>query len=98
MRPEALNTVRSRSNASEITAADVSIDFILDERVRELLTEEHRRYTLLRVNRWLERTRAHNPQSAPFITEREQLLPIPQVVIDTNIDRVLPQNPGYASE
>ena len=95
---EALNTVRSRSNASEITAADVSIDFILDERIRELLTEEHRRYTLLRVNKWLERTRAHNPQSAPFITEREQLLPIPQVVIDTNIDRVLPQNPGYASE
>ncbi len=41
-----LNKVRERSNASSIVAADVNIDFILDERSRELITEEDRRHTL----------------------------------------------------
>src|SRR5690606_38548577 len=49
---EALNTIRRRSNASEITPADVDLDFILDERTRELVAEEHRRWTLLRTGKW----------------------------------------------
>lgn len=92
---ENLNIIRRRANASEITAGDVSIDFILDERTRELLTEEHRRYTLLRLDKWLERTREYNTQSAPYITERDKLLPIPQSVIDANLDTPMEQNPGY---
>ena len=92
---ETLNTLRRRSNASEISAADVTIDFILDERSRELVAEEHRRYTLLRLNKWLERTRAHNHMSGPFISERDRLYPIPQPVIDANLDLELPQNDGY---
>lgn len=92
---ETLNIVRRRSNASEITSSDVSIEFILDERSRELIAEEHRRYTLLRLGLWMERTKLYNAQSGPHITERDKLYPIPQSVIDANIDREFPQNPGY---
>jgi hypothetical protein len=92
---ETLNVLRRRANASEITAADVSIDFILDERSRELFSEENRRYTLLRLGKWIERTQAHNHQTGEYITERDRLYPIPQPVIDANLDLVFPQNPGY---
>ena len=92
---EHLNVVRRRSKASEVGPAQVTLDFILDERARELLTEEHRRYTLLRTGKWLERTRLHNPISGPFITDRDKLYPIPQSVIDANLGRKMEQNPGY---
>jgi hypothetical protein len=48
-----LNKVRNRSKAVSITAADVTaggLDLILDERSRELLSEEERRHTLIRVS------------------------------------------------
>jgi hypothetical protein len=92
---QTLNVVRARAHASLITAADVTLDFILDERSRELLSEEHRRYTLLRTHTWMERTRLHNPLTAPFITARDTLLPIPQAVIDANLGHPMAQNPGY---
>ena len=92
---ETLNIIRRRSNASEITAADVDIDFILDERSRELLLEEHRRYTLLRTGKWMERTRAYNHNGGDLITERDLLFPIPQSVINSNLTKVMPQNPGF---
>lgn len=92
---ETLNILRRRSNASEITGSDVDIDFILDERSRELFAEEHRRYTLLRLGKWIERTREHNHQSGPFITERDKLYPIPQEVVDANLDSEFRQNDGY---
>lgn len=92
---EVINVLRSRANASEVTAEDIDIDFILDERSRELFAEEHRRYVLLRHDKWLERTRLHNNQSGQFITERDKYFPIPQSVIDANLDSEFPQNPGY---
>lgn len=92
---ETLNVIRRRSNASEISSADVSMDFILDERSRELLAEEHRRYTLLRLDQWIDRTKAHNNMSGPFIKERDKLYPIPQPVVDANLDSDFAQNPGY---
>ncbi|HEU4632279.1 MAG TPA: RagB/SusD family nutrient uptake outer membrane protein [Gemmatimonadaceae bacterium] len=90
-----LNVVRERSHATPIDAADVTLDFILDERSRELLSEEHRRYTLLRTHTWMERTRAHNPLTGPKLAARDTLLPIPQAVIDANIGTGMQQNPGY---
>ena len=91
----ALNTVRRRSHASDITAAQVTLDFILDERSRELFTEEERRYTLLRTDTWLARTKLNNAIAGPNITDRDKLLPIPQDVIDANLTKKFPQNPGY---
>lgn len=90
-----LNVVRRRAGASDVGAGQVTLDFILDERSRELLTEEHRRYTLLRTHTWFSRTRAHNPLAAATMTERDTIFPIPQTVIDANIGHPMPQNPGY---
>jgi len=92
---ETINVLRRRSHASEITGADVDIDFILDERARELLLEEHRRYTLLRTGKWLERTRLYNHNGGQNIADRDVLFPIPQVVIDANLTSPMEQNPGW---
>lgn len=90
-----LNIIRRRSNASEITPAQVTIDFILDERSRELVAEEHRRYTLIRTGKLIERARLYNFNGGQLITERDQLYPIPQEVIDANLTLPMPQNPGF---
>lgn len=92
---QTINIIRNRSNASEITASDIDIDFILDERSRELFLEEHRRWTLLRTGKLVERTRAHNKNGGQFMTERDELFPIPQSVIDANLTGEMPQNPGF---
>lgn len=90
-----INIIRRRSHASDITAQDVNIDFILDERARELLVEENRRYTLLRTGKWLERVKKYNHKGGEFATERDELFPIPQAVIDANLTKKMPQNPGF---
>jgi len=90
-----INTLRSRAKATPITAAEVTLDFILDERSRELLTEEHRRYTLTRTKTWFERTKKYNINAGPLIALRDTILPIPQTVIDANLTKVMTQNPGY---
>jgi hypothetical protein len=90
-----LNIIRTRSNATPITAAQVTLDFILDERSRELITEEHRRYTLLRTGTWFARTLLNNKYAGTKIALRDTILPIPQSVIDANLTKLLPQNAGY---
>jgi hypothetical protein len=92
---ETINIIRRRANASEIAASDVDIDFILDERSRELVLEEHRRYTLLRTGKWLERTSMHNHNGGQNIVARDTVFPIPQSVIDANLTEPMEQNPGY---
>jgi hypothetical protein len=90
-----INIVRARAGASAITPAQVTMSFILDERSRELVTEEQRRYTLMRTGTWYTRTKQFNPLAAVLIQPRDSLLPIPQAVIDANLTKVMPQNPGY---
>lgn len=90
-----INILRDRAHAAEITGADISMDFILDERSRELFSEEHRRYTLLRTHTWFTRTQLYNKYAGPLITLRDTILPIPQSVIDANLTKTMPQNPGY---
>jgi starch-binding outer membrane protein, SusD/RagB family len=90
-----INIIRRRSNASEVPASAITIDFILDERSRELFLEEHRRWTLLRTGKWLERTRAFNKNGGQWIAEKDLLYPIPQSVIDANLTKEMPQNPGF---
>lgn len=90
-----INIIRERSHATPITGADVTLDYILDERSRELIVEEERRYTLLRTGKWLERTALHNKYGGEMIQPRDTLFPIPQTVIDANLTRPMEQNPGW---
>lgn len=95
---QTLTTLRARSNASAVTAGQVTMDFILDERARELLAEENRRMTLMRTGTLVDRTTLHNTQTInPVVglSSKNLLLPIPQQEIDLNKDAVLDQNPGY---
>jgi hypothetical protein len=90
-----INVVRTRSQASSVAVADVTIDYILDERARELIYEEQRRLTLSRTGKLVERVRLYNPQNEDNIQDYNALLPIPAAEIEANKDAVLEQNPGY---
>lgn len=92
-----INVLRDRAHATPVTGADISLSFILDERSRELFSEEHRRYTLLRTGTWFDRTQQYNLFTGPKIILRDTLLPVPQSVIDANLTRPMPQNPGYTN-
>ncbi len=93
-----INVIRARAGATPVVAAQITLDFILDERARELLAEENRRMTLMRTGTLVTRTLAHNTQTInPVIglSAKNLLLPIPKSEIDLNKDAVLEQNPGY---
>jgi starch-binding outer membrane protein, SusD/RagB family len=90
-----INIVRARANATPVEAADVDIDYILDERARELITEEFRLLTLMRLELLYERTKKYNWVAGPTIEPYNNLWPIPQSEIDRNFGAKLEQNPGY---
>ncbi|MEI6277114.1 MAG: RagB/SusD family nutrient uptake outer membrane protein [Prolixibacteraceae bacterium] len=91
---QTINVLRGRANASPITSSEVTIDFILDERARELLAEENRRMTLMRTGQLLNRVIGRG-QKITGLTSKNALLPIPLTEINLNKDGVLEQNPGY---
>jgi len=93
---ESINTVRRRSNAREIDASEVSVDFILDEKARELWGELiSRKVELFRTDKYIERVQKYNPEAAPNVQEKHTLLPIPQSEIDLNSEAEIIQNPGW---
>jgi len=83
--------------AMQINAADVTLDFVLDERTREFYGESMRWLDLVRTRSLVDRVKAWNPVEAGANIKAEHMLrPIPQ----DQIDRVTegpkyPQNPGY---
>lgn len=90
-----INALRSRAGAPLATAGEIPLDYLLDERSRELLNEEERRHTLVRTGTWLDRVKRYNPASAAVVTARDTIFPIPQAVIDANLTKPMAQNPGY---
>jgi hypothetical protein len=95
---EDINVIRRRANATPVTADKVDMDYLLDERARELYQEECRFYVLRRTGKLVERVRKYNdnPLNPGLnIQDYHVLLPIPQEQIDLNIDADFPQNPGY---
>ena len=95
---EDINKIRIRANAKPVLPQDVDIDYILDERARELYGEEFRNITLRRTGKLIERTRKYNNNPkipGANIEEYHNLYPIPLASIDLNIDAKIEQNPGY---
>ena len=88
-----------------VSASEKNIDFILDERIRELVGEENRRFTLMRTGELTNRVNMMKhpslieteptKQISGFNPEKHVLLPIPLANIQLNKDAELTQNPGY---
>ena len=92
-----VNLVRERSTAGDITAGQLTLPFLLDERGRELMFEMQRRSDLVRFGEftgstylWQWKGGAHNGTA---LDATRALMPIPQPQIVTN--PTLKQNPGY---
>ena len=92
-----VNAIRTRSNATPISAGELTLDFILDERARELNFEGHRRTDLIRFGKftggsylwpWKGGVKDGNTIPAHY-----NLFPIPLKAIQANPK--LTQNPGY---
>jgi hypothetical protein len=83
-----INTLRRQraiaghESEMEITDAQLTLDFILDERGRELVGEQLRWFDLKRTGALLERVKKHNPEAASNIQEKHLLRPIPQSFLD----------------
>lgn len=93
-----INVVRDRAEAYPVNPGDVDIDYILDERLRELLFEEPRRMTLMRLGKWYDRTTRYNQWSSPDkVQQHWELFPIPYSEIERNTEAELVQNPGYTN-
>lgn len=95
-----INVVRARANAKPVLPNNVNIDFILDERTRELSYEENRLLILMRTGKLIERVQKYHPiyngkYYSYTIPERVKIWPIPQSEIERNTEAVLEQNPGY---
>jgi hypothetical protein len=90
-----INVLRTRAQAAQVSASQIDLNFILDERVRELIGEEQRRLTLLRTGTLVDRATRLNGASIQGLTTQKALLPIPQTSIDLNVNGNLQQNPGY---
>ena len=80
----------------QITPAQVSLDFILDERARELAGEQLRWFDLKRTNTLQSRIKALNPDAAKYIQDFHIVRPIPQTQIDAVSNKsIFTQNVGY---
>jgi starch-binding outer membrane protein, SusD/RagB family len=99
-----INELRKRAFANypaegQVQASDITLNFILDERARELIGEENRRATLMRTGTLVDRamTLNGNDKVHPTVglSATHLLLPIPLSEIQLNKDATLEQNPGY---
>lgn len=97
---EDINVVRRRAawagkeDEIEIASAEVTLDFILDERARELDGEMHRWFDLVRTGKLVERVRLYNPEARDNIRDYHVVRPIPIEQIDRT-EGGYPQNSGY---
>lgn len=90
-----INVLRNRAQTTQASAAEMNMDYILDERLRELYMEEFRAVTLTRLGLLYDRDKRYNPKSGLTIEAYHNLWPIPATEITQNTGAVLEQNKGY---
>lgn len=95
-----INLIRNRAQCTILAnASDVDLDYILDERARELFGEESRWNTLLRMGGTVAVDRIRSYVQHDWTTNSLNfdfnLFPIPQGAIDRNKDEIWTQNPGW---
>ena len=92
-----INALRLRANGATIAQGDLNLNFILDERARELHWEGHRRTDLIRFGKfsggsYLWPWKGNVAAGSPTQSFRD-LFPIPATALSSN--NKLKQNPGY---
>lgn len=98
---KAINVVRQRAgwpgkkDAMLITDKEMTMDFLIEERARELAGEQTRWMDLKRWGLLVDRVKKYNPQAAGNIADKHYVRPIPQTQIDRSNAGVFAQNPGY---
>lgn len=99
-----INAVRRRAAfpgkeaSMMLTASQLTMEVIMEERARELLGEMFRWFDLKRWGVLIDRVKLYNPDAAPNIRAgKHELRPIPQDQIDRTAGGIaaFPQNPGY---
>lgn len=92
-----INQLRTRAQASQISSANLNLDFILAERGRELFWECHRRTDLIRFGKFTGGSKIWQwkggTMSGVATESYRDLMPIPAKTIQAN--PTLKQNPGY---
>jgi hypothetical protein len=84
------------ATAMLIKVDDVTVDFILDERSRELYGEWMRYHDLVRTKSLVRRIQLWNKEAAPYVKDFHVLRPIPQSEIDRTVEGpAFTQNTGY---
>jgi hypothetical protein len=95
-----VNAVRTRAAkpgqaaAMQVTAAQLDLDFILDERARELTGETTRWFDLTRTDQLVARVKKYNTAGAANVQAFHKLRPIPNTEIQLSTGGIK-QNPGY---
>lgn len=80
----------------QVLPAQMTIDFILDERARELSGEQLRWFDLKRTGKLVDRIKTMNPDAAVYVQPYHTLRPIPQSQLDAVTNKAdFKQNPGY---
>lgn len=92
-----INKIRTRAQAPTIALGDLTLDFILAERGRELYWECHRRTDLIRFGKFTGGSKIWQwkggSQNGAATASFRDLMPIPARTIQAN--PTLKQNPGY---
>jgi hypothetical protein len=94
-----INQLRNRAQAATITASNMNLNFILDERARELFWECHRRTDLIRFGKFTGGDKIWQwkggVKDGVATASFRDLMPIPAKTIQAN--PTLKQNPGYSN-
>lgn len=94
---EYVNLVRQRAGAGAIAANELTLDFLLDERARELYWECHRRTDLVRFGQFTNGTYhwplKGNSLQGTSVPAYRNIFPIPSS--DLGVNPKLSQNPNY---
>jgi len=92
-----VNVLRVRASAPLVAATDITSQFVLNERAKELYWEGHRRQDLIRFGKYAGSSYIWewkgNVQPGTSIDDKYKLFPVPQSEINTNPN--LTQNAGY---
>lgn len=92
-----VNQLRTRAGVSTINSSDLDLDFILDERARELAWECHRRTDLIRFGKFSTSTYVWqwkgNVKQGQSTDSKYDIFPIPASEVSSNPNVM--QNPGY---